>query len=317
MKTKKLILAATLAATFTIGTAQAGLLVYEGFDGYKAGAVVVSGGSQTNVSSNAIGISGKWSSSGTSNNMTFSNTGLTFSNLETSGGSYVKGIAGRSLMAKLDESLSTFTGTLYTSYLVQVDGDTLTTNSNAGVGIKTNSSDSTTRQFYSWAGVPNSGTKSGVGYNESAGGTTTSTGSFLGSAPNKETTFIVISRFTNVGLALDTSNVGTATQWILSEAQFDYWKALDFADVDNAAQGTGEDQITGIVSTIMNSGTYNLEGSLDIQGSPYTTGVTITFDEIRFGTSFADVTPVPEPAQTATVLGLLAITALAMYRRRT
>lgn len=60
-------------------------------------------------------------------------------------------------------------------------------------------------------------------------------------------------------------------------------------------------------------GNYNT-GLKDFTGSPSINmiGKGYTIDELRFGDTFADVAPVPEPAS----MGLLAVGGLALLRRR-
>ncbi|RRJ95065.1 hypothetical protein Ga0100231_012850 [Opitutaceae bacterium TAV4] len=295
------------------GTARAELLIYEGFNGYVDGTLR----GQT-VSTHSIGLRAEsaWGSSNSNatTGINIQSTGLTFSNLAVSGGSaFQKSSSGTHSGAYLSDSLATYSGTLYGSYLIQFSTSPSTDKTPyAIVDIAASPTDVTTRRFASAA--DNSGSSNNtlaVGYDGPAANATNSSISLPAGA-----TYIVLARFTNVGVQLDADTTGMATQWVLSETQFDYFKATSFAGLETATIGSGTTNVICTVSDdAVTSGTYSLTGALQLSMNANSSSRTFTIDEIRFGTSLNDVTPlVPEPRTMALLIGCAA-TAFVCLRR--
>jgi len=298
---------AAICALCLTGTAPAALLVYEGFSGYATGNM---GGQAASGS----GLSGAYVNGGTGS-ITYNSAGLAFSDLAVSGGSInnING-GGSFISATLSGSA---TGTIYTSYLVRFSADpsgAVTTAAQIGLNAG-NSSGSGTRYFNVMADSPAAGSvNGGFGYNYGA------TGETAGNALIANTTFMVIAEINNVGTTLGGAPVGTGTVWVLSESQFNTFKTGGFtsAELNAATVGLGGADVWARYTTAspVTSGTYAYTGAaLQLSLTPLATS-TSTMDEVRWGTTLADVTPlqVPEPASLA--MGLLGASAFLASRRR-
>ncbi len=96
-----------------------------------------------------------------------------------------------------------------------------------------------------------------------------------------------------------------------TSSDFSYW----FNPTIGGSLGTPNGTITNTqVASAAGSGINALafyEFGMRVDG---TAGSNLTIDELRYGLSFADVTPIPEPATRALLAGSL--TALMAFRRR-
>ncbi|MDR1283166.1 MAG: PEP-CTERM sorting domain-containing protein [Opitutaceae bacterium] len=281
---------------------QAGLLVYEGFDGYTPGAGLE--GSTPNE--NTVGLDTTRAYVDDSENPRYTDTvladGLTFGSLRTSGGALgfsntggtgIEPSVGTNVIgAYLSSDASGYTGDLWNSYLVNlaIQGDL----PGDGMGIRIGSSPATSNSgFNSWADSRNSSENVGVGYN--FGHTRGETGA---AGLELDTTYIIISCFTNAGVALSGSVNGTATLWALTEAQF-----ADFLATGGDETALANALVTATTSQTVNSGTQTFAGAFGFV-SVNDAG---TIDELRWGSSLESVipvVPVPEPATVALVLGM-------------
>ncbi|HSI35133.1 MAG TPA: PEP-CTERM sorting domain-containing protein, partial [Tepidisphaeraceae bacterium] len=138
--------------------------------------------------------------------------------------------------------------------------------------------------------------------------------------PATGTTYIYLAKFTNVGDTLGAVNTASATMWILTAAQFDNFRAdgLTEGELSGAALGSGPTEVFDRTSdSSVAAGTFSLNTTNFVQLATLGTAspTTITYDELRFGTTLNDVTPVPEPAGLA-ALGVAAAAALLRRRRR-
>jgi hypothetical protein len=312
-----------LAAALFLGpvlTSNAALLVYEGFQ-YGASNVSMNG-----LTSSALGVTGNYTSlSGSPNGSAtfvtnYQATGLTFSAnfLTTAGGAMSIGTnsAGSSannvsgaVGVALD--VSSVTGTLYSSYLVNMTFPTTTTGSYATRLNTTATGGGANSNFGSnpyASGSPNG--KAASSYDS---GATTYSGANVLAA---NTTYLSINKFTNAGTAIGAGG-GTSTAWFLTSANYDLWISTGLgleANLDTYAT-------IKISDTNAAAGTFNFDNTKFLQFATFsgnsgtsTTSQAARFDEVRWGTELGDVALVPETAPG--VLGLGAAGFLAVLRRR-
>ncbi|WP_052573350.1 GDSL-type esterase/lipase family protein [Haloferula sp. BvORR071] len=302
MKPRRILPVAAFSVA-SLSIASAAPFVYQGFDGYSATPLP----GQT-IGSNVVGLNAAATvtSAGTGANANvFQEAGMSFSNLVVSGGSGLYSDAtGRASYIGFAYTGPTVTGTLYSSYLVK-----LVTAQNAAsvVSLRVNAtptSGGTASYFHAYAdNLGNGFTSSQYDANNM------STASATTLATN--TPYVVLGRFTNVGTALSAGTPGVATTFVLTAAQFDFFKEGGFTDaeLDGAAIGSGPSNVTSRVSDApVTTATYTLTSGNGIQFGPGNAGVsqTVAYDEFRFGSSLNEVLPlvavVPDPvAVTLTV----------------
>jgi acyl-CoA thioesterase-1 len=275
----------------TVSHAAADLVAYQSFDGYAAGPLP----GQT-VGANTLGLdpAGIITSAGTGANANVSSaTGMTFSNLITAGGSGLySDSTGRASYIGFVYKGPAVTGTLYSSYLVRL---VTAQNSGSVVSLRANTtatSGGAASYFHSFADV-NGSTFTGSQYD--ANNLFTSSTTTLATA----TDYVVIGRFTRVGQPLSAGSPGQATTFVLTAAQFDFFKDDGFTDaeLDGALIGSGAANVTSRISdAAVNSGTFTFNTDNGIQFGPGNAGAnqTIAYDELRFGTTLDDVLPLAE-----------------------
>ncbi len=309
----RLAMAVVLAAAPGVADkAAAQLILYEGFGDYDAGLLTGQA-----VGANTIGLdkTANWISN---NDITWEivPTGLTIGSgataLATTPGAVVHRNGSSVVAAQLD--LESYQGTLYSSYLVSIDHDVNTPGVNGVVFIVIGEEalNNANRRFRQLAKNAGGETPVGVSY---INGATAGQGR-VDTVEQSNTTFMILSRFTHVGEAVDAATPGVADLWALSSDQFDHFKAAGFAGIDSAAVGSASDQVTGWATHSFSEGTRALDSTLHLQlatalgaGRPYP-----TFDEVRMGSSFDAVTPaIPEPA--AATLALAIACSLGAVRR--
>lgn len=293
-----LILTAVLSAAAAL-PARADLVVYEGFNGYAEGPLP----GQT-VSAQSTGLDPVTTvtsaGAGALSNI-FQPASLTFSNLIVTGGSALyDDTGGRASYIGFAYNGPTVTGTLYSSYLANLIS---AQNSASVVSLRVNTSSTTggaNSWFHTYSDV-NGSAFTGSQYDAANASTASNV------RLENNTVYVVIGRFTNVGTALTAVNPGVATTFVMTQAQFDFFKPGGFTDaeLDAAPVGPGEGEVTSRVSDApVASGTFTLTAGRGIQfgpGNALTTGSnqTIAYDEIRFGASLTDVLPltgvVPDP----------------------
>lgn len=283
--------------------AQASLLVYEGFNGYASGSLY-----KQSVT-NTTGLTGTYGL--LTGDQIFSNTqGLTFSNLQVSGGSASNSTTKASAIGvTLDASLSSYTGTLYGSYLVQL-GSAPTTNSSVTVGVNTKSTTASDSRYFNSSADLSTNSSPGVSYTTTKNGVTSASPLTLSAG----TTYALVSRYTNVGLATSASNPGVATLWVLTEAQFDHFKISGFDDdaLDSALVGSSDSNVTMRINSapLTDGSIYTFSGGIQFGLTSSAEGASFIIDEVRYGTSLNDVLPVPEPSLSALMIGTFSLAAV-------
>lgn len=269
------------------------LLVYEGFNGYSSGQLA-----GQNTSANSVGLTGTVTALGADATVyTYNSTGLTFGNMQVSGGSATyhsnSGIASGLSFAY---NGATQTGvTLYSSYLINFN---TAQNTPSVASLRANStltSTGPTAYFQSVADTT-AGTTPGNGYPLGNSVDSASIGTL-----NTGVTYLVIGAFTNVGVSLSLGTQGIGTTYVLSASQYSWFQengGFTIAALNAATVGTGDGNVTSRIGSVAISGTYTFASGNAIQASMGNAGVnqTLTFDELHFGTSLGDVVAIPEPS---------------------
>lgn len=283
-----------------VGQADAGLLIYEGYTGYTGSALA-----SQKPNEYTVGLNQSTAYAGTGVDVATLTTGLTFGPLETSGSAIFFGGVNVSPAATVSLA-APHTGTLWSSHLVNLWNPVVSSNHGVEVRIANDSGGSGAR-FRTMADIRlGSGDSTRVGVSYDNGPTAATTSLSLG------TTYLLISRFTNVGVNLSASVVGTATTWALTVAQFESLLDADNLEeyLDSATVGTGAGQVTAKATDSVSSSIYRLQTGNVMQVA--TLGDWGIIDEIRFGTTLQDVIPVPEP----TAIGLATAGFALLGRRR-
>ncbi len=282
----------------------AALLVYEGFNGYTGTNLA----GQT-PNGNTVGLDtsvGYYDGAASPRTAGFSlqTTGLTLGSLATSGGALAFATGTNVMGADIDIGATAYTGTLWNSYLVNISfKGTSVSGEGAVLRVGAMPSDSNNSHFNSWADSRNGSPNIAVGYG--------STGTDGSDKLTNGTTYIIISKFTRVGQSVSPTTPGVATQWALDAAQF---AAFLSAGGDEAALNSVT--VTGMSTNTTTSSSTNIFSSAMAFGLVTVNDVGV-FDEIRYGSDLASVTPstIPEPAAAA-LLSALAALGLCSARRR-
>lgn len=295
-----------VACIASSASSHAALLVYEGFTGYSAGTLETQkpNANTTGLDKNAGYYDGASPSRAAGFILT---TGLSFGSLSTSGGalSYVANPITLNINvigADISIGTSPFTGTLWTSYLTRITTRGGSSGDGSLLRVGDSPNDTADIRYTSWSDSRTNSADVAVSYATANGNN--GAGSLLAA-----TTYIIISRFTGVG-----TGSGVATLWALNESQFSAFLTAGGDETTlNALSGTS---VTATASHTNASGTRTFETGDAF--SLVTVNGTGVFDEIRFGSSLADVTPtaIPEPASTATLAGLAALLCFAVRARR-
>lgn len=285
-------------------TSRGSLLIYEGFN-YTAGSTL----STITPNSSTIGFDQSTAYAGTGvANYTVQASSLTFGSLQTTGGS-VAFPTGTSVASGKLSLASSYTGTLWSSYLVTLSVQGGGTTLDGALMRISDSTGNAGERFNSFADSRNSSTNVAIGYDNVSNTT--------GNSLVLSTTYILISKFTNAGTGLTTTTTGQSSIWALTEAQFGNFilgggteAYLNAATISGTATGVSARGSDANVT----SGTYSLAtGNFAALVSVNDVGA---FDELRFGTTLADVTPIPEPAALGIITGASVLLAGSLLRRR-
>lgn len=268
--------------------------LYEGFAGYVSGQLP----GQT-ISSLAVGLDTTTSiiGGGTAAVNTLEAVGLELGSLQVSGGrALYSSPTGAASYTGFRYNGPEVTGTLYSSFLTRIE---TSQNNASSVGLRVNTlnnSSGASSYFYTFADTA-AGTRTGIQYENAAAGTVSSTQTLPLNAVH-----VIIGRFTRVGQSLTLETPGLATTYVLTATQFDYFKAGGFTDaeLDNAPIGTGAMEVFSRVSdAAVTSGNFNtLTSGRGIQFGVGNAGMnqTVSYDEIRFGSSLDAVLPLQVPS---------------------
>lgn len=282
------------------------LLVYEGFAGYTGTALA---GQTPNASTVGLDSAVVYYDGGGTRTAgyTLQASGLSFAGLQTGGGALAFA-TGTNVMGA-DIATSSFTGTLWSSYLVRIATQGGAAGDGVVLRVGSSPADSTNAHLQSWADVRTSSTASkNVSVSHNVG--TLSAGNGSGALATN-TTYIIISSFTNVGVALSGGTAGVAKLWAMTESQFSAF--LLAGGTENELNSASVTATATQTSTSGTAATFNSASAFGL----VTVNATGVFDEIRFGSALADVIPssIPEPAGAAAIAGLLG-GALAVSSRR-
>lgn len=296
--------------------AQGALVVYEPFQGYTPGSM-----KDQAPNANTIGLNPAQVYHTTSSSTTFvaQEAGLSFGDLVTNGGSLLVTATGNPNTIGTQLAVPAVTGDLFQSYLVNISQYSSSTSAPAGIGMNIanalNGAGSNGR-FQALADISTANTQRVSAVYGGGAGSPATTGLEEGK------TYLILAKFSNVGTTLSTTNRGYAYLWALDLDQFNTFKVdgITEDELNAATIGTDSASVTArYVSSAVTSGTYTFDSTkfLTLVGwgsTGATTRQIATLDEIRYGTTLADVTPVvPEPA----TLTLLVLSGLAVVRRRT
>lgn len=269
-------------------------VIYESFD-YTDGALAGNGSGTT-------GLAGNWTSTGNNPQAVFS-PGLSFTNLSTTGGAVqrpsLKGAAFSQVQisAGAQSTLTADNSTIYFSFLVRTDfGNEAFDNNTFYLGT----SDAPDA---AWSPSDGEDVTPGSGFGFVVNGQGDSSRLLQGFASD------------GVGTSLTTGSLA-------NYADDDPAETLMIAgQIDWAANGSNDVMtLWNVVDPSAGLGTNLVSLSADLDQSNFDTLTILSkqrgsFDEIRFGTSLADVSVVPEPSAFALLSGLLGL-GWVMLRRR-
>lgn len=315
--------ALVLCALGAVSSASAALLVSESFSGYL-------GGSDINGQvALGTGLAGNWLSnvSGSPASSTAISAGLTFGAMSTSGGAVTVSVPGApssgvtarylGLGVNTSASIGAVTGTLYSSFLYQT-GTGYQPHNHAVHGRVSTAIDGLNANGRFFVNPDNSTGASAAAPYYAGSPPTINSGQ---AALTIGTTFLAIGKFTNVG-----STGGIGTMLTLTETQYTDWltnQGGDEAALFARSQGSGAGQVMVNLTTSVYAGTaVTFVGGTNtfIQtftssgNSASSTAFSVTYDEMRYATSFGELSLVPEPSGLALLAGSLSL--FAFCRRR-
>ncbi|MBX3740888.1 MAG: PEP-CTERM sorting domain-containing protein [Akkermansiaceae bacterium] len=297
------LLPTALISVCAAASASAALLVNETYDSYtpvnfsSTGTAAI----DTGVAASAQGLQGNYivNNPGGGSGYSFAAGGLAFSTYNTTSGNrmiYRANTGGTTLAVQLNLT-SSVSGTLYSSYLFRVDNAGTITTGNGSfteVRVATNPGDGGGSSRFRSQVEDNSALTS-IGLGVSYAGSATTTGSSI--IPATGTVYMAINVFTNVGV---TGATGTATQYVLTAAQYDQFAingyTLGFLD----GAGNVTSKLSASTTTVAGQ-TFANNQYVQIGGIGNTSGVT-NFDALKFGTDLLSVVTIPEPASSSLVL---------------
>jgi hypothetical protein len=317
-RTHSVLLGALLLATPSL---KATLLVYEGFDYGSSAITNINGTASTAGTGSATGTQGTWTvtnvlPSGGSASSAYQTTGLSFgTNFATSSGGALlqtSKYSGTNAQSVATLQLNTTaTGTVWSSYLVNYTNIDLASGGSGQAGLSGTASGAST--YFSASLSSNTTVASRV-----VGARYDATASTGASSLATGTTYLFLSRLTNVGVNLTASITGVMTTWVFTQSGYDTWVTTGGGLESNLNTYAFKVQADSAVTT----GIYNLDSTsyltlkTDAPDSNNSQTIAI-YDELRYGTDLTDVTSaIPEPSTYAAIFGALALCGATCRRRR-
>ncbi|MDF3128994.1 PEP-CTERM sorting domain-containing protein [Kiritimatiellaeota bacterium B1221] len=304
---KKTIVTLTMRFTVCLNVlmpARGALLVYEGFNYGLADNTAIGGTATT-----ATGLTGNYSASNTPSkaSSSYRTAGLSFGSVFYAGsGGSLNQRALNSGVSYLGVALDTAVvhGDLWGSHLFNI-ADINSINTTGQTRLNSTATGGSSSSWFNMADdISGSGQYPQVAYD----GSTYSTQS--GFEYVEGTTYLMVSKFTQVGEALSAGTPGVASLWIFSQAQYEAWVAGGGSEASLSAFSDG----FATVSTT--SGSYEFDDFL--QFAAYSTSGSVSSlytDEVRYGTTLGDVVAVPEPSTILMLLAGCCVLALGVRRR--
>lgn len=288
-----------LAATAICGSANAALLLYEGFSGYTAGSAfdtVTPNGNTTGLADSGTGSSyANAAGTNSASTMTVAAGGLSLGSLATSGGAL--NFSTSTAVGSANITSTTGSSTIWGSFVVSMSTFNSTTAS-GGFEVRLNSNaGSLSGNAYFRSDADTRG-ELGTGVSVSYGGTLGAAGGSLTAG----TPYLILSKF-------DTT-AGTSTLWALSAPQFDAFVAAGRTEAFLNANATATASATRPATGTFGWNSAGTPSYLEI----VTSGAAGVVDEIRYGETIAEVTPVPEPSS-ALLIGAAAAFGLGRRKR--
>ncbi|WFB37554.1 PEP-CTERM sorting domain-containing protein [Kiritimatiellota bacterium B12222] len=285
---------------------KAALLVHEGFNYTLADNTPINGTSTT-----ATGLSGDYSASNSSGTAVavsnYRTAGLSFGSsfFATTGGS-LNQRAAKSGVSYVGAALDTasMSGELWGSYLFNFEALN-SVNTTGQVRLNATETGGSGSSWFNVASdISGSGQHSQISYN---GSDYSSQSSF---AYSEGTTYLLVSKFTNVGSSLTGGDPGVASLWMFTQSNYEAWVA---GGGDEASLTASAD---GFASKTATSGSYEFDDYLQLAFySTASNSSSLYTDEIRYGTTLGDVVAVPEPSTLLMLLGGFSLLVLCIRRR--
>lgn len=282
-------------------SANAALLLYEGFNGYTSGAgadTITPNGNTVGLATSGTGSSYANGSSPAANpasTLTISSAGLSLGSLIVSGGGL--NFTGTTAVASANITTTTASTTVWGSFVVSMTAlSSATASSGFEVRLNTNAGSLSGNAYFRSNADTRGEISPGVGV--SYGGTVGPAGGTLATS----VPYLIISKF-------DTSATGGSTLWALDAAQFDAFVAAGRTEAYLNANATITASAPKPATGTFGWNSATTPAYLEIVSS----GASGKVDEIRYGESILDVTPVPEPSA---ALLIAAGSALGLVRRK-
>lgn len=286
----------------SVVSVKASVLVYEGFEYSLANNANMNGAVAT-----GFGLQGNWAvsnvlPSGGEASSLYQTSGLSFGSgfATTAGGSVLLKTKFSGTDAKTTATVqldATATGTVWCGFLVNYTSMSLSGSGSSTEGIATNAAATgVILKSTITSDAAASSRKLGVSYDNKY----VWPDSYQAASFATSTTYLYLSKYTNVGLPLSGSQTGVATTWVMTQAQFESWVAA------GATEATLGSYDTVAKSDTVTSGTYAFDqtGFVFLQADPPNFNGKVLYaqyDEIRYGTKLKDVYN-PDPLGTQIIV---------------